>query len=297
MSIKSILCVYSGNADEANALITAFNLTHTVKGSLRVLHLAEPPILYAATIGAGYASGQYPDGAAVKILEQSARELTETALKSVTNLSQAHSVELVEDSVKAVAGLAQASFRTLVGTTAECLPKDGRSVDIIVVGYDNSPDGNLETVLTALFKTGSPVLAIPRLPGAALSTTGFARKVAIAWDGSLTASRALRAALPYLLHAESVYLVSIEGMSDPVDTMGDADIVRYLAVHGISAEFIHCERVAHGIGHILLEKANDLGADLLVMGAYGHGHFGEMILGGVSNHLLKHSRIPLLLAH
>jgi len=297
MSIKSILCVYSGNADETNALSTAFNLTHTVKGSLRVVHLANAPILYAATIGAGYASGPDPAGDAVDILEKDARELTETALKSVISLSQTHSVEFVDESVKAIAGRTQASFRTLIGTAAECLPKDGRSVDLIITGYDNSPNGNLETVLTALFKTGSPVLAIPRLPGAVLSTAGYARTVAVAWDGSLTASRALRAAIPHLIHAESVYVVGIEGMGDSIDTLGEADIVEYLAVHGIAAEFIHCERVGHGIGHILLEKATDLKADLLVMGAYGRGHIGEMILGGVSNHLLKHSRIPLLLAH
>jgi nucleotide-binding universal stress UspA family protein len=86
-------------------------------------------------------------------------------------------------------------------------------------------------------------------------------------------------------------------MDDPEDIIGDADIRDYLSSHSISVEFIHCERIAHSIGHILLEKANDLQAGLIVMGAYGHNHIGEMILGGVSNHLLKHSRLPLFLAH
>ncbi|MDV6330919.1 universal stress protein [Asticcacaulis sp. 201] len=297
MSIKSILCVFSGNADEDTALSAAFNMAYTAKGSLRVLHIAAPPILYGAAIGATYASGPYPSGDLASILEKDARELTETALKAVIRLSKTHMVSLVEDGIQATAGRAQASFRALVGTVSECLPSEGRSVDLVVAGYDNSYGGNFETILAALFKTGSPVLAIPRLSDVVVSETGYARTVAVAWDGSLAASRALRAAMPYLVHAETVYLVSVEGMNDPVDTVGNRDIIGYLAVHGISAQFIHCERVAHSIGHILLEKADDLKADLLVTGAYGRGHIGEMILGGVSNHLLKHSRLPLFLAH
>lgn len=294
MSIKSIMCVFNGEANELNALGIAFNLTRQNSASLRVVHVAAPPILYEGVIATGFAPPA-GDGSVMTMLEKEAHDLAEAAAAYVADFTKTHVVPLQPDGGKAVFGQAHASFRPVIGPAAGCLASEGRTVDLIVTGYDKA--GDLTTLVSLLFKTGAPVLAIPHLPGGTMSVTGHAETIAVAWDGSITAARALRAAMPELLNARDVYLVSVEGMDDPVDVTGEADVRNYLTSHGVVAEFIHCERTSHPIGFTVLEKARDLGADLLVMGAYGRGHVGEMLLGGVSNYVVKHTHLPLLLAH
>ncbi|ESQ76086.1 hypothetical protein ABAC402_06465 [Asticcacaulis sp. AC402] len=288
------MCLFGGKTYERNALDTAFNLARACGGRLQIIHVAPPSVLYEVSRGAmSHAAGP----GVIDECEEDAREPADIALAYVTERSAYHSVPLVAIHHPAASDHALATFCSLMGPVDRCLPAAARCVDLIVVGQDGGRGGHTETVLTALFNTGSPVMVVPWVCDSPLSARGYAGKVVVAWDGSLTASRALRSALPHLSHADSVYLVSVEGMGDPYDATGEATVLAYLACHGISAEFIRAERVAHSIGHILLEKAGDLKADLLVAGAYGWGHIGELTLGSVSNHILKHAHLPLLLAH
>ncbi|EGF92630.1 universal stress family protein [Asticcacaulis biprosthecium C19] len=288
------MCLFGGETYELNALDTAFHLTRTSGGRLQVVHVASPPVLFEVLRAADSSSS---GEGVTAVLETDARHLADAALALVTKRSTTHAVPLVASHHPILPDQALVTFCPLMGPVARCLPDAGRCVDLIVIGQDGGRGGHTGAVLTALFHTGSPVLVVPSVSDAPLSSTGYARNVAVAWDGSLTASRALRAALPHLSRADSVHLVSVEGMGDPYDATGEAAVLAYLACHGISADFIRAERVAHSIGHILLEKAGDLDADLLVAGAYGYGHMGELSLGSVSNHILKHAHLPLLLAH
>jgi nucleotide-binding universal stress UspA family protein len=148
-----------------------------------------------------------------------------------------------------------------------------------------------EVVLTS----GRPVLAIP----SKWSGNTLGERVIVAWDGGREAARAVFDAMPLLLKSKMVRIVSVEGFLDePVRkfTPGD-DIAATLSRHGIRAE-THAFRAHHGnVGEELREQVLDTGADLVVMGCYGHSRFREMVLGGVSRRMLQDVAFPLLLSN
>ena len=296
MSIKSILCPFHSESQDLHSLHAAFAITRATRSALRIVHFAVPPALYHETLETTGIAAR--DGLPLgDILESDALVLADTAREYASSYATHHGLVLEQDGVGAIAGEPRVVFRTVIGSPAECLPREGRSVDLVVSACDSRAEGGLDIVLTALFRTGAPVLVYPRAAGALVSVAGRSGTVVVAWDGSLASSRALRAAILHMAHAQKVYVVQVEALDAPFDPAAEANVRDYLHSHGVTAQFVHCAVHRHGIGHSLLEKAGDLGADLLVMGAYGHGHIGEMILGGVSNHVLKTANLPLLLAH
>ena len=142
---------------------------------------------------------------------------------------------------------------------------------------------------------GRPLLVVPHdyVPAP------LGQRILIAWNGGREAVRAVHDALPLLAQAEFVQVM----VTNPVIGYGDhgaepgADICRHLAHHGVRAE-AHVGHAEHAaVGALLLAQAAAIGADLIVMGAYGHSRMRELVLGGVTRHLLRHMTIPLFVAH
>jgi nucleotide-binding universal stress UspA family protein len=139
----------------------------------------------------------------------------------------------------------------------------------------------------ALFDTDRPVLLVP--PGPVAS---FGERVAIAWRDDKRTVRAVLAALRLLSKAQQVHVLAgvREGASAP-------GLPAILAEHGIEAT-LHVLPVGTGVfGEALLGKAHALGADMLVMGAYTQHPWREVLLGGVTQHMLAHADLPVLLRH
>ncbi len=139
-----------------------------------------------------------------------------------------------------------------------------------------------------------PVLVLP-----SKGVTGeIGQRVTVAWNGSSNALHALTSAIPLLQRAQRVNLVVFEPVID-ADHHGDvpgADIALYLARHGIRLD-VTTAHAGGDAGEALLSFAADRGADLIVMGAYGHSRFSEILLGGASRTALLSSPIPLWMAH
>lgn len=145
-----------------------------------------------------------------------------------------------------------------------------------------------------LLNCARPVLMMPSvLPKAALGS-----KIVVAWDGSVPSTRAIASALPMLEHARSVELVVLNaGMEElPQGSLPATGMAAYLARHGVRVEVRAVEHVGD-IGEKLLQLAADGGADLIVMGAYGHSRFREILLGGTTRKLLRSSTVPLWMMH
>lgn len=141
---------------------------------------------------------------------------------------------------------------------------------------------------------GRPVLGIPQ----GWSGERLGRRVLIAWDGGREAARAVFDAMPILLKSEAVRIVSVEGhLDEPVRqfTPGD-DIAATLSRHGIAAESTTFRGSGDTVKEDLRRQTMDFGADLTVMGCYGHSRFREMILGGVTREMLSEIPFPLLMA-
>jgi nucleotide-binding universal stress UspA family protein len=121
----------------------------------------------------------------------------------------------------------------------------------------------------------------------------------IAWDGSAEASHALKAAVPLLHKAQTVYLVTVKeparGKREPeLPPVSGAD---YLSRHGISSEMIEAEAGEKGVCATLVEHAENRKAGLIVMGAYGRTRLTERIFGGATRTMLSDVRIPLLMTN
>jgi nucleotide-binding universal stress UspA family protein len=137
------------------------------------------------------------------------------------------------------------------------------------------------------------VLIVPRY--GVFGTVG--ERVLIAWNGSREATRAAHDALPLLKRATKVTVLSIDPDHDSQRRVPSADITLHLARHGVAAEADSTVALDIAVGDVLLSRAADLGADLIVMGGYGHSRVREMVLGGATRHLLQHMTVPVLMSH
>ena len=140
---------------------------------------------------------------------------------------------------------------------------------------------------------GRPVLVVPRY--GTFDTVG--KRVLVAWNGSREATRAVHDALPILKLAVKVTLLSIDPEGDTAARIPTADIALHLARHGVTAECMWNLGVDISVGDQLLSRADDIGADLIVMGAYGHSRLRELVLGGATRHILQHMTVPVLMSH
>lgn len=135
-----------------------------------------------------------------------------------------------------------------------------------------------------------PVLAIPEPCG----PINLDAPVMVAWNGSPQAAHALRAAVPLMRDAAKVIMVTIG--QDEGQVAAD-DALRYLSRHEIHADLRHVERGVETIEEALERTARDIGAGLIVMGAFGHTRLRETFFGGVTRYLLESAPAPLLLMH
>ncbi len=142
--------------------------------------------------------------------------------------------------------------------------------------------------------SGAPCLLVPR--GAA-SDTSF-RRVVLAWNGSREAKRALADAMPFLKQAAAVAVVIAgEETTRWIDDAAAQGLIRLLDRHGVSAALLRAAGDRAQAGNVLLDQCDAFGADLLVMGAYGHSRAAETILGGATRTILSDARLPVLLSH
>lgn len=168
----------------------------------------------------------------------------------------------------------------------------GRAFDVIVVGRPTSgdPSPRLATLEEALFNSGRPVLVAPPLPPSSMG-----HSVVIAWNGSTETARAISFAMPLLLKANKVTVLTVKGGTVP-GPAGE-QIARTLRINGVSAQALDVEDKGRSAGEAILANAEEIGADLLVKGAYTQSRLRQMIFGGPTRYLLKHSTLPMLMAH
>jgi nucleotide-binding universal stress UspA family protein len=168
----------------------------------------------------------------------------------------------------------------------------GRAFDAIVVGRP-TPQGNgprLSTLEEVLFNSGRAVLVAPPLP-----PSGMGRSVVIAWNGSTETARAVSFAMPLLLRAEKVTVLTVRGATVP-GPAGE-QIARTLRINGVPAQALDVDDEGRSPGEAIRINAEDLGADLLVKGAYTQSRLRQMIFGGPTRYLLEHATVPMLMAH
>jgi nucleotide-binding universal stress UspA family protein len=277
MTFRDILVHVDDATENATRLESAINLAKTTNARLTGLFVRSRPYIPP------YAEVQISP----EILQRHAEEIEELAKQAEKNFR----ATVKGSGVKA-------EWRSVEGGLGSVLSLHARYHDLVVLGQKDPRDllmpGDRDMPDEVIMTCGRPSLIIPY--AGKFPTIG--RNVMVAWDASATATRAVHDALPILKTAKSVTVMVINPMTD-LPGIGDlpgADIAAHLARHGVKAEADHVESDLDA-GEMLLSRAADKGADLLVMGAYGHARWREVILGGVTDHLLDHMTLPVLMSH
>ncbi len=186
------------------------------------------------------------------------------------------------------------SYRHFDGDPARTTVDQSLLADLIILSpalREPLPDESVSVAGDIAIHARSPVLVVPA------SATGFdvAAPAMIAWNGSPEAANALKAALPLLRFASAVVVATVTEAE--AASLPSTEAAEYLSRYGIKAELREVRPGRAGIAGALLAEAERSGAGYVVMGAYGHSRFRELILGGVTRDMLRNSRVPLLLAH
>lgn len=183
-----------------------------------------------------------------------------------------------------------ARWSEVTGRRDEVIPRKARVSDLIVFGAQpaDSPElgGAIETTLVG---SGRPVLLAPK----GVQTIGD--RIAVAWNDSSESARALASALPFIENARAVQVLA----ADTWRTRFEAteELADYLAWRGIDCERQAVEVGDDEVGAALMQAAIGANADLLVMGGYGRSRLRELVMGGVTRHVLTNTRLPILFAH
>jgi nucleotide-binding universal stress UspA family protein len=187
-------------------------------------------------------------------------------------------------------GWVRALWHEVAGTPARVFAVVGPVADLIVVSRPaaHAAGRGRAVMLGALLHSAKPVLVLPQTPRATLG-----KRIVVAWNQSADAAAAVTAALPLLTRAERVVVVTA-GRENRLGPKA-AHLARYLAHWEVKAERA---RTPGKIVERELERAyRDLDCDLIVMGAYSRNRFRQLLFGGVTEHMLFKTDLPVLMLH
>ncbi len=182
------------------------------------------------------------------------------------------------------------AFVEETGDFSEHLAARARLADLVVVGLGAKGRSVPDIAGTCLRESGRPVLTVPEG-----RTKWRADTIAIGWNGSIEAARAVSVATDLVSHANKVTVISIDE-DGPIEP-GANQLVGTLAWHGITADTVTLAGSRETAGSLLIERAEAISADLLVMGAYTRNRFSRLIFGSATADILRGATIPVLMMH
>lgn len=273
MAIKTILLHLTYSARASERIRIASDLTRRFGAHLDVLYLVTPTMLPAGAAG---------------------RAATSIVAAEAAAVARDHAMEM-RDQVAATCDGLDFSWRVSEGEHAEELARLAPYADLAIVEQSHPAHAEDHIRLQAPeelpLRAACPTLVIPH-SGA---NAAIGRRMLVAWKNTREASRAVRDALPFLVDADEVFVLTA-GSALETQTAG-AGIMGWLARHGVRANLRPDIGPDDDIGHVILGQADNLGCDSIVMGAYGHARWRELIWGGTTRHVLHHMTVPVFLSH
>lgn len=287
MAIKTILVPIDGTETSRSALDVAFMLGRDLTAHVDVLHVATDPKDAVPLLGEGMSAAIIEE-----MIQLAENEASERTARTEAMFDDARGrFDLAIQESPPLGNACSTALIQSVGREDDLTAIKGRLADLVVVSRptERTDTALAMTINAAIFETGRPVLvAPPQIPDA------IGKKIAVSWNGSAEASRAVAAAMPLIVRSEGVVIMTAE--SDGTSSEVASKLATYFAWHGVNAE----SRILPGgsqVGEVLLEDCVVSGVDLLVMGAYTHSRMRQMILGGVTKHVLGCAELPVLMSH
>jgi nucleotide-binding universal stress UspA family protein len=231
-----------------------------------------------------------PDsGLTMVAVKENDAELVRHAEEAFASFMLQHQVPKLSD---AAAGAVSWNWNKDAPSGHDFIGSYGRVYDMIVLARPGAEwqSPSMITLESALFESGRPVLIAPPSPPPSLGNN-----VLIAWNSSTEQARTMADAMPLLRLAERVTIATVEGAT--VAGPSAEQMARTLKINGILAEPISLKPGKRSAGETLLSKADELGCDLIIKGAYTQSRLRQMIFGGTTRHILANANLPVLMAH
>lgn len=286
MSIRKILLPLASTAAGESALATGLLVGRIWNAHVLALHVRVDARDVAPLAGEGLSGAMIEEMMAATEKESGERAQLLRAL--FDRAVAAHQVSLAEPT--ADQHIPTASFAAAVGREEDVVAQQARLADLTVIAHPEAGGdaASADALHAVLFDSGRPVLLAPGTPPAIIG-----QRICVAWNGTAESASAVTAALPWLQQAEAVRILSSEGYQRRGPSA--EELASYLALHGITADLGTIRPVGGVVGAGILAVAEEFGADLVTMGAYSHSRLRQLILGGVTRHVLEHARLPILM--
>lgn len=285
MGSRLALTLLDGSGSDAAGLALALAVGRRVGAHIEAYYPGMDPALGATPVGEGMTAALAAELIEAAQREEEVRGARAQARFEAWRVGNGVTLQAEPDGGPELT----ASWRAERGRKEREIVLAARTADLVVAGLPGH-DASPSLLHGLLFGSGRPVLCVP--PDWRPSPL---RHIAVLWDGSAQAARAVGDAMPLLHGAAQVTL--LVGCEDQTAPPAGRALARRLAWCGITA----CEQAVlvdgQPAGAALLAAATAAGAELVVMGAYGHSRVRELVLGGVTRHALAESALPLWLAH
>jgi nucleotide-binding universal stress UspA family protein len=289
--MKVILVPLSGLSRDSHALEAAYALASPFHAHLDCLHVRPDPRLLVASTTAGMETGMGTGVFPAELWEamvQADRRRAKQAHEMFDAFRSEHKFSPSE------APGVSAAYREIEGSERD-VTANARYADLVVLTNKSLLNQtSLDATGDLIVGCGKPIfLALPTAHAYPLKT------VIVAWKDTAEAARAVTAALPILQLASNVIVLTArEGSHKVEDAIRSVErVATLLKAHGIAARAEHVPVERKSVPDTIVERAEALSADLLVMGAYSHNRLRESLFGGFTQHILHEPKLPVLMAH
>jgi len=286
VAIRKVLLPLTGTAAGEAALATALTIANIWRSHVFALHVRVDSRDVAPLAGDGLSGAMIEEMMTATEKESSDRA---HAVRTMFELFVArHDIAIRE----AYPGLhrATASFASVTGREEDIVAQQARLADVTVVPHPEAGEdlSSSDAMHAVLFDSGRPVLIAPRRPPATVGA-----RVCLAWNGTAESAESVLSAMPWMKRAEAVRILSADGYQRRGP--GAPALQAYLALHDVNADIAIFSAARGSVGAGLLEAARGVDCDLLAMGAYSHSRLRQLILGGVTRHVLENATIPVMM--
>jgi nucleotide-binding universal stress UspA family protein len=287
MAIRKILLPLTGTAAGEAALTTALMIARLWNAHVTCLHVRVDSRDVAPLAGEGLSGAMIEE--MMSATEKESSERAHAVRAMFERFVARHDVAVGD--ARGGADHATASFAAVTGREEDLVAQQARLADLTIVPHPDAGEdvSSSDALHAVLFDSGRPVLISPQVAPTTIGT-----RVCIAWNGTAESAASVWAALPWMQRAEAVRILSAEGYQ----RRGPAapDLVSYLQLHGVHPDVHVFHTVSGSVGAGLLAAAAQFDCDLLSMGAYSHSRLRQLILGGVTRHVLEHANLPVMMS-
>ena len=286
MPIRKLLLPLTGTAAGEAALASALTIARRWNAHVLALHVRVDSRDVAPLAGEGLSGAMIEE--MMSATERESGDRAHAVRSMFERFVTRHDVVVQEAYPNA--GHASASFAAVTGREEDIVAQQARLADLTVVPHPDSGEdvSSSDALHAVLFDSGRPVLISPQVAPTTIGT-----RVCVAWNGTAESASSVLAAMPWMQKAEGVAILSADGYQRRGP--GAPELSAYLALHGVHASTVTFRPLSGSVGAGLLAAAKEFGCDLLSMGAYSHSRLRQLILGGVTRHVLENSTLPVMM--